>query len=227
MNILITDTGSGLGHSLALEFLRNGASVYGISSKFNGKLKRYKHYYHLTHDLKIHKGLSYKLKNFLSNTQTVDIAILNAGFLAGINDIRKTSLEEIIRLMNVNLLANKVIIDTLLESVSSVYQIVAISSRAAIDGSKGLNAFAISKAALNTLIKLYAQEIPETHFSALEPGINDADLHESYDKKSNYKISDHKYAANCMVEAMGIILQEKSGVYSDVRDILLVPELVS
>ena len=36
---------------------------------------------------------------------------------------------------------------------------------------------------------------------------------------------DPVYAANYMVEAMGIILQEESGTYRDVRDLLFSPEL--
>jgi len=245
MKILITDTGSGFGHALAMEFLENGASVYGISRRSNSYLKKYKHYHHLTHDLINHQELNVQLKNFLARVKTLDLVILNAGILFGINDIRKTSIEDIVTVMNVNLLANKVIIDTLLETVSHVYQIVAISSGSAIKGSRGWNAFALSKAALNTLIKLYAREIPETHFSALEPGIVDTDLHETTRRlteediypvarelkrngmNSNGNLSDQNYAANYLVEAMGIILQEESGTYRDVRDILLTPELVS
>ena len=243
MNILITDTGSAFGQALAMEFLNNGASVYGISRRSGGRLKNYKHYHHLTYDLTKHEVLDLHLKNFLNRVDTLDLVILNAGILSQINDMRKTSVKDIITVMNVNLLANKVIIDTLLESVSDVYQIVAISSGSAIKGSRGWNAFAISKAALNTLMKLYAKEVPETHFSALEPGIIDTDLHESNrrltreaiyplarelkERSLSEEISEHKYAANYLVEAMGTVLQEESGSFMDVRDLLLTPELVS
>ena len=42
-------------------------------------------------------------------------------------------------------------------------------------------------------------------------------------KKTN--IPDPIYAANYMVEAMGIILQEESGVYKDVRDLFFSREV--
>ena len=44
MNVLITGTSSGLGLALARELLDNGATVYGISRKFNPILKDYEEY---------------------------------------------------------------------------------------------------------------------------------------------------------------------------------------
>ena len=240
MNVLITDTNSGFGHALAMEFLNTGASVYGISRRPNNRLIDFPDYYHLTQDLMKLDELKNNIINFLGNLETLDLVILNAGMLPEFKDIRKTPIENITSMLNLNLLANKLIVDIILEQVPDVYQIVAISSGSAINGDRGWNGYAISKAALNTLIKLYAGEIPDTHFSAIEPGIIDAETDEEIysllnkghkgvngqlEINKNGKITNPKYAANYMVEAMGIILQEESGTYSEVRDILLAPEL--
>jgi benzil reductase ((S)-benzoin forming) len=238
MNVLITDTSSGFGLALAREFLDTGASVYGISAGPNDSLEDYTDYHHLKQDIMQLDELRGRLFNFLEGLRVLDLVILNAGMLPEFNDIRKTSVEKITSSMNANLIANKLIIDTLFEQVGVVYQIVAISSGAAVNGYRGWNAYAISKAALNTLMKLYAKEIPETHFSAIEPGIIDGNPNEYIPqlKKNLYQgtnghtilrngISDPEYAANYLVEAMGLILQEESGTYREVGEILLAPEL--
>ncbi len=239
MNVLITDTSSGFGNALAREFLETGATVYGISPRPNDPLNSYANYHHLTHSLKQLDELRLQLSNFVGSVKELDLVILNAGMIPEFNDIRKTPIEKISTVMNVNLLANKLIIDTLLERVPDIYQIVAISSGTAINGDRGWNAYAISKAALNTLMKLYAREVPETHFSAIEPGIVDGVWDEGISRvpddtyqqvnglniNLNGRITNPEYAANYLVEAMGIVLQEESGTYTEVKDLLLAPEL--
>ena len=240
MNVLLTNTSSGFGHALASEFLKSGATVYGIGRQPNYELCISGDYHHLTQDLMKLDEVKDRLNNFLENLSTLDLVILNAGILPEKNDIRKTTVDRITAVMNINVLANKLVMDTILEKVPAVYQVVAISSGTAVTGNRGWNAFALSKAALNTMMKLYASEIPDTHFSAIEPGIVDADpagdyllltddtyqevreLNGSY--LNNNKI-DPEYAANYLVEAMGIVLQEESGVYREAKDILLAPEL--
>ena len=55
------------------------------------------------------------IREFLGATERLDLVLLNAGVLAQIKDLRDTSLEEISVVMNVNVWANKLIYDTLLE----------------------------------------------------------------------------------------------------------------
>jgi NAD(P)-dependent dehydrogenase (short-subunit alcohol dehydrogenase family) len=88
-------------------------------------------------------------------------------------------LDEMLRVMDVNVWANKPILDTIFAGGRRVDQVIAISSGAAVSGSRGWNGYAISKAALNMLVKLYASERPETHFSALAPGLADTAMQES------------------------------------------------
>jgi len=241
MNVLITDTGSVFGHALALEYLNTGADVYGISKRSNDQLSKYVNYYHLLQDIEIIDGLDMRLSDFLGYGKTFDLAILNADAEPVKQEIRKTTTGQIINAININVLVNKIIIDVLLEKASAIYQVVAISSGALKSSARGWNAYAISKSALNTLMRLYAREVPGTHFSALDPGMTDraddkskqglypekehpvAKNLKEVDKKGN--IPDPVYAANYMVEAMGIILQEESGTYRDVRDLFFSREL--
>lgn len=241
MKVLITDTGSVFGHALALEYLNTGARVYGISQRSNDQLDKYVNYNHLTHDIEKLDQLVIKLNDFLGQVKIFDLVVLNADAVSVKQEIRKTTTDQILDAININVLVNKVIIDVLLDNAYAIYQIVAISSGALISSARGWNAYAVSKSALNTLMRLYAREVPETHFSALDPGMTGRADDESepglspkkehpvsknlkeVNKKGN--IPDPVYAANYMVEAMGIILQEESGTYRDVRDLFFSPEL--
>jgi NAD(P)-dependent dehydrogenase (short-subunit alcohol dehydrogenase family) len=55
-----------------------------------------------------------------------------------------------------------------------VVQVVMISSGAAVLGNRGWGAYAMSKASLNMLMRLYSHEFPATHLSALAPGLIDS-----------------------------------------------------
>jgi NAD(P)-dependent dehydrogenase (short-subunit alcohol dehydrogenase family) len=96
--------------------------------------------------------------------------------LGPIADISETPVQESKRVTDVNVWANKVILDVVFTRKISVRQVVAISSGAASSPKRGWNAYAISKAALNMLIALYAAERPGTHFCALAPGIVDTPM---------------------------------------------------
>jgi benzil reductase ((S)-benzoin forming) len=117
-----------------------------------------------------------------------------------------------------------------------MHQVVAITSGSMINNAKSLHIYSLSKSALNSLIKLYSAEIPKTHFTALAPGLIDSGLQEYISRfpedencpvirklkimRSTGKLTDPRFAANYLVEAMGTILQEESGSFIDVNDIL-------
>jgi benzil reductase ((S)-benzoin forming) len=236
MNVLITGTSSGIGNALAIEFLEHGATVYGISRRLNENLNAFQDYYHLSHDLLKLNEMPGKINNFLGHLKTLDLVILNAGILSNINDIKKTPVDDIMVMMQVNVWANKVIIDTLLEKVGCIHQIVAISCGSDLNNARGLNAYSLSKMALNTMIKFYSKVIPQTHFSALAPGLIDSDLQKHISEladgsnypvikklkamRENGQLTNPYFAANYLVEAMGTVLQEESGSYKDIKDVL-------
>jgi NAD(P)-dependent dehydrogenase (short-subunit alcohol dehydrogenase family) len=86
------------------------------------------------------------------------------------------SLDAMKRVMDVNVWANKPVLDTVFAGERKVDRVVAISSGAAVSGSRGWNGYAISKAALNMFIRLYAAERPETQFISLAPGLIDTGM---------------------------------------------------
>lgn len=178
MKILITGTSSGLGFGLASYYLSEGHTVYGISRRSNKKLDHFHNFSFLSQDVSDFKNLGMNLATFLKRTENLDLVILNAGMLNEIKDLKDTSLDEIEKVMNVNVWANKVIIDTLLSEMDYVSQVVAISSGAAVSGARGWNAYSLSKATLNMLVKLYANEQTKTHFCALAPGLIDSAMQE-------------------------------------------------
>ena len=171
MNILITGTSSGLGFGLAEFYLKNNHNVFGISRKQNPELNKYSNFNFLSQDISHFIELEPKVAAFLEKEKKLDLVILNAGILNEIKDLYFTSLDEIEKIMNVNVWANKVLIDLLFRRLDEIDQIVAISSGASVSGSRGWNAYALSKATLNMLISLYAKEFTNTHFCALAPGL--------------------------------------------------------
>ncbi len=171
MNLLITGTNSGLGYGLTKYYLDKGHAVYGISRKLNPKLKMYSKFKFLYQDISNFREVETNLISFLNGIDVLDLVILNAGILKEIKDLKDTSLDEIQEVMNVNVWANKIIIDTLFSNIKEIHQVVAISSGAAVSGARGWNAYSLSKATLNMLINLYSKEYTGTHFTALAPGL--------------------------------------------------------
>ena len=172
-NAFITGVSSGIGFALAKAFLEQGTRVYGVSRRSPDELATLPEFIFRSADLADLAHLPSALKNFLGGVNQLDVVVLNAGILGPIADLADTPLEEMQRVVQVNLWANKVILDTLFHSRMPITQVVAISSGAATSVNRGWNAYAISKAALNTMVALYAAENLSTHFCALAPGIVD------------------------------------------------------
>jgi benzil reductase ((S)-benzoin forming) len=148
MNILITGTSKGLGEGLAKYYLNRGEKVVGLSRSSNKDLGLHENFTFYCIDLSILDSLEDKIKKILKETQKIDLVILNAGILGEIADMQETSLSDIKKVMDVNVWSNKILIDNIIKHNNPV-QIVAISSGAAVSGSRGWNAYSLSKAALN------------------------------------------------------------------------------
>jgi len=171
--ILITGNSSGLGLALTGWYLDHGWQVFGLSRRGCP----------LTHSNLIDQigdlGCGKDLQGLLGQLRDTpfDLVILNAGLLGEIKLLRDTSMQELQEIMTVNVWANKVLLDDLLAR-TQVRQVVAISSGAAVNCNKGWGAYSLSKATLNALIKLYAAEHEQTHFTALAPGLVDTEMQE-------------------------------------------------
>ena len=163
----VTGTSSGLGRGLAERLSGMGWAVYGCSRR-GCDLPGVRD---CILDLTDGDRLSGALDQFLADVTSLDLVVLNAGMLGRIGDLVDTPLEELKRIMDLNLWANKRVMDWLHAWGRPVDQVVMISSGASVLGNRGWGGYALSKAALNMLARLYAHEFQDTHISALAPGI--------------------------------------------------------
>ncbi len=226
-NILITGISSGLGEALVKEYLENGDKVYAIGKIFPKILDSHPHFFFFPYDLSKTFMLQETIKEFIQG-HTFDIVILNAGQLGEIQTLNKTDLNQIKEVMEVNVWANKELINVLSTS-ADVKQVIGISSGAAVNGSKGWGAYSLSKAGLNMLLSVYAKELPDIHFTALAPGvidtpmvrhiINKVDDHTfpSAKKLKEGNIQTPKKAAQHLISIFDTLLEYESGSFLDVR----------
>lgn len=170
-NALITGNSSGLGLGLSHALLERDYRVYGCSRRGCAALAD--RVVDVPCDLADLDAIAPALEQLLAGVERLDLVVLNAGILGEIEDMSRVSVEQLRAIMDVNVWANKVILDWLLESGIDVAQIVAISSGAAVLGNRGWGGYALSKAALNMLCRLYAHEFPDSHVSAIAPGLID------------------------------------------------------
>ncbi len=179
-NIFLTGVSSGIGLGLARECLRRGDAVFALGRRpppadalepaHRDRLR------FAACDLAAPEAIPGAVASLLGGLPRLDLAILNAGILGSIGDMADTPLERLKAVMDVNLWANKVVLDALFAGPREVDQVVAVSSGAAVSGARGWNGYALSKAALNMLVRLYAAERAGTHFAALAPGLVDTGM---------------------------------------------------
>ncbi len=177
MNVLITGNSSGLGLGLTEELMARDGIVWGMSrsgcalkSKFDDALRDQRQ------DLGTLNTLEAGLDQLLSDCLRLDLVVLNAGILGRIQEMSSTDVHDLEHLMRVNVWSNKIILDWLIERQLPVTQIIAITSGAAVNMNYGWGGYSLSKAALNNLVQLYAPEMPDTHLTALAPGLIDTGM---------------------------------------------------
>jgi benzil reductase ((S)-benzoin forming) len=177
MNMLITGHSRGLGAALAALALTRKEGVYGLS---RGLLDSPHPALHQVRcDLGELDTIVPALNRLLPVQIVLDQVYLNAGVLGRIANLRDTPLNEIAAVMDINLWANKLILDWLAARPVAPARIVLVSSGAGVIGHHGWGAYALSKAALNMLVQLYAHELPATQLLALAPGLIDTEMQAS------------------------------------------------
>jgi len=226
-NIFITGVHTGLGNALAVAYLSKGYKVYAVGREVPSILDNDPNFFFFPYDLAKTYILKETLRDFIEQ-RSFEVAILNAGILGEIKPLNKTSLMEIKEVMEINVWANKEIIDALSE-YAFVRQIVGISSGASVSGSKGWGAYALSKSSLNMLLKVYAKELPDIHFTALAPGVIDTAMvrhiihnidertYPSVSRLKEGKIQSPKEAALALIETFPKLYEYESGSFVDVR----------
>ena len=230
--VCITGVSSGLGHGLAKIYLDRGAEVHGCSRREPADLMAAGLRF-ASVDLTDEASGRRAFDALIEGCTHFDTVILNAGKLGEIRDMADTPLDDMRETMEVNVWANKWLLDALFAGGRTVGQVVAISSGASQSGSRGWNGYSLSKAALNMLIKLYAGEQPETHFTAFAPGLVDTAMQDyltslpedprypPLDKlkaaKGTDQMPDGEGCARKLIEAFPKLLELDSGGYADIR----------
>ncbi len=230
-NIFITGNSSGIGYGVTDHYLECGWNAYGISRRGCTSLQGSLH--DIQCNLSNFATIAPALHSLLDDVKRLDLVILNAGILGQIRELNKTPMEEIKQVMDINLWANKVIMDWLHSSGIQIHQIVFISSGAAVNGSKGWSGYALSKAALNMMAKLYVHEFPDTHISALAPGLvhtrmlddinNNVDtsvfpaIQRLKDAIGSPSMPEPRIAGRVLADAFEKLLDYPSGSFLDIR----------
>ncbi|MDJ0806092.1 MAG: SDR family NAD(P)-dependent oxidoreductase [Gammaproteobacteria bacterium] len=228
---LITGNSSGLGHALTQHCLAQGWAVYGCSRR--GCADQSGNQHDLRCDLTDLEAIPGNLSTLLAGVEGLDLVFLNAGVLGQLKAMHNTSLQEIQAIMDLNVWANKQILDWLHQWGRPVRQIVCISSGAAVNGNKGWGGYALSKSALNMLVKLYAHEFPETHLCALAPGLVDTAMMDYLctsvdadefpavrriqESRGTADTPSPALAARLILDALPTLLNYPSGSYVDIR----------
>ena len=229
---LITGISRGLGRGLAEVFSAEGFRVLGCSRTgevFNTNI------HHQACDLSQTAQINHCLETLLANVTSLDVVILNAGIVGDIKDMSMTSVEELEKMMTVNVWSNKLILDYLLQSAIQIGQIILMSSGAAVLGSRGMGGYALSKAALNMLTKLYAHEFASTHIVSIAPGLIDTDmmnylcndtdsetfpaLQRLKDARGTDSMQTPEVAARKILESLPALKNFASGSFVDLRQI--------
>ena len=77
------------------------------------------------------------LRPLLGETATLDLVVLNAGVLGDIRELHDTPMEDVRRVMDINLWANKTVMDWLYNSSISIGPVVFMSSGVAVNANTG------------------------------------------------------------------------------------------
>lgn len=230
MNVCITGSSRGLGEAFVHKCLEKGANLYGLGrSEVTDK-----RYHYIQVDIADFDALKKGLESLLDGVESLDLLVLNAGILGRIQDISLCTMDQLKKEMDVNMWANKIILDFIIDKKIRVQQVIAISSGASVNGSLGWNGYSLSKAALNMLIKLYAAEMRETHLSAIAPGLVKTEMidsillgdHDVNRYRSVQSLRESEKAGLILSAEQTVekifsllprLLQEESGSYVDIR----------
>lgn len=177
--VWVTGTSSGLGEALARAFLAEGHEVLGCSRRGNAELCKSDQYREALVDLADAAAVHERVPELLGDEQALDLVVLNAGVLGEFGDLAKADLAELQRTMQINLWANQIAMQALLANACVPRRVVAISSGAAVRGRRGWSGYALSKAALNMFVQLWAAELSDTHCAALAPGLIDTAMQDT------------------------------------------------
>lgn len=167
-SVFITGVSSGIGHSLAELYLTTH-DVYGLSRRTCDLPLEW----HFQGDLNNFTQLEKICTSLSSQTNSIELIVLNAALLGPIERFDNISIEECEELMRINVWSNKLILDSLIKNKIEIKQVVFISSGASKSAYAGWGPYSVTKASLNHLCAMYAADFPQIQFNSLAPGIVD------------------------------------------------------
>lgn len=232
-NVLITGNSSGLGLGLSRVYLDAGFHVYGLSRR--GCPDALAALHDQQCDLGDTRRIAPALQALLAGVKELELVYLNAGIFGKLSRPAEFSHEQFARIMDINVWANKVILDWLFGQGVRVSQVIAISSGAPLFANPVWAGYAISKTALNRLMALYAKEYNTTHFTALAPGLVDTAMQdylcdEALHSRDDYPVLEKfrkargthampsgRDAAQTIMNAVPRLRDYESGSYVDIR----------
>ena len=165
--VFITGIHSGIGQELARTYIALGYSVYAVGKREDKRLSASPDFYFLPYDFREPDLLRSEITVF-TNGLHFERVILNAAHAPELSLMDDTLLETMRETMNTNLWANKQILDALLRHADTE-QVIALGADPALFRHRGWGAYAVSKAALEALMAVYADETPGIHFSTIAP----------------------------------------------------------
>ena len=127
--VFITGVSSGLGYGLAKMYLEKGACVYGCSRREPVDLVDLGLRF-ASVDLAAGEAGADSVSGLLAEVGAFDLVVLNAAKLGQIRDMGETPLEDLRETMEINVFANKWLLDLVFSGGRQVDQVVAISSGA-------------------------------------------------------------------------------------------------
>ena len=173
-NVIITGTSSGIGFELVKLFSEKNHNVLAISRN-NNALRTLNLAGVMPIDLDLTESEHYNsLDKYLSSFKNIDILINNAGYLIN-KPFEKTTLKDFQEVYSTNVFSVAMLTKKIIRFMSESSNVVNISSVGGVQGSMkfaGLSAYSSSKAALNILTEMLAEEYKDRkiHFNSLALG---------------------------------------------------------
>jgi NAD(P)-dependent dehydrogenase (short-subunit alcohol dehydrogenase family) len=157
MAILVTGATGGLGPAVVKAFLDGGAAVFGVAPSWDGRSLPPGNFHPVEADLTTVEGCH----RVAERARPVDVLVHVMGGFAGGTPVGETTDDVWNRMMDLNLRSAFYMIrevsPPMLEAGSG--RIVAVGSRTGVEPAANLSAYAVSKAALHTLIRTVALEV--------------------------------------------------------------------
>lgn len=230
-SIFITGNSQGLGLGLTRHYLEHGHEVFSLGRSVCPV--QHDNLNHSLRDLSELESIPSALSALLPDL--LELMVLNAGILGNIRDLADTPMQQVEQIMNINVWSNKIIADWLIKNSILVKQLIFMSSGASVNGNRGWGVYSISKASINMMARLYAQEMRDTHITAYAPGLvhtqmqdylcNDVDTEKFPSIENLVKaygtehMPDTYKAAKRIAESFGRCLDFASGSFVDIRQL--------